>query len=233
MGKKKKRSEEEKRKERLKERKGFENKINELGLNYEEVELPPEVVKRDEVAKSLIHTIKSLVPYTQEYYEGLKAEEEMNDLYKIHVEKHRAQELISKTRVGRHEEALEEMMDETNNDFYYFNKLKHQETLKGKFKYTPPILDPFRFMSRGQNRLRKAAGQQFGLLDDSLLKQLRAHGREMAGLGLKIQEEKDEPCSWRYYFYLIILFLFIFITIFLSFFFFHFFFFHFFFHFLF
>lgn len=198
MGKKKKRSEEQKRKERLKERKGFENKINELGLEYEEVELPPDVVKREDVAKSLIHTIKSLVPYTQEYYEGLKAEEEMNDLQKIRIEKSRAQELISKTRVGRHDEALEEMMDETNNDFYYFNKLKYQETLKGKFKYHPPTLDPFRFMSRGQNRLRKAVGQQFGLLDDSLLKQLRAHGREMAGLGMKIQEEKDEPCSWRY-----------------------------------
>jgi hypothetical protein len=196
MGKKK-RSDELKKQEKLKERKGFQNKINDLGLGYEEVELPPDEVKQEDVAKSLLHTIKSLIPFTNEYYEGLKAEDEMNDLEKIRIEKVRAQELISKTRVGRHDEALEEMMDETNNDFYYFNKMKHRETMLGKFKYVAPSMDPFRFMSRGQNRLRKAIGQQFGLLDESLLKQLRAHGREMASLGMKLQEEKDEPCTWR------------------------------------
>jgi hypothetical protein len=204
MGKKK-RSEELKKKEKQKEKKGFQNKINELGLGYEEVELPPDEVKRDDVAKSLFHTIKSLVPYTNEYYEALKAEEELNDLEKIRIEKTRAQELISKSRLGRHEEALEEMMDETNNDFYYFNKMKHRETMLGRYTYRPPSMDPFRFMSRGQNRLRKAVGQQFGLLDESLLKQLRAHGREMASLGMKLQEEKDEPCSWRYHLHIFLL----------------------------
>lgn len=198
MGKKK-RSEEQKRQEKLKEKKGFQNKINELGLEYEEIELPPDEVKREDVAKSLFHTIKSLVPYTNEYYEALKAEDEMNDLEKIRIEKIRAQELISKSRLGRHEEALEEMMDETNNDFHYFNKLKYREITSGKWKYLPPSMDPFRFMSRGQNRLRKAVGQQFGLLDESLLKQLRAHGGEIASAGIKLQEEKDEPCSWRYH----------------------------------
>jgi hypothetical protein len=192
------REEEAKKKAKLQEKKVFESKLQDLGLEYKEVDIPPDEVDRNEVAKDLLFSLKSMIPGTQEYYESLRAEEEMDDLLKIQIERTRAQELISKSRLGREDEALQEMMDEVKDDFHYFNKIKDRMTQEGKFKYVPPNFDPFKFISRGQNRLRKAVVSQFALLDESLMKKLGAHGREMASLGVRLQEEKDEPCVWRY-----------------------------------
>jgi hypothetical protein len=197
MGKKRSQTDKEKRKERLKDKKEIADKIARLGMTYEEAEIPPDEVERKDVAKSILHTLKAMVPYTQEYYEAMKAEEEMDDLFKIQVEKARAKELVSKTRVGRHEEALEEMMDETDHDFHYFNKIKHTQTLEGKFVYPRPEQDPFKYMERGQNRIRKAVRAQFGLMDEGLLKKLSVHGRDMATTGSKLQDERHLPCSWK------------------------------------
>ena len=190
-------SEKEERKAKQKDKKDLAAKIARLGLTYEEAEIPPDEVERKDVEKSLLYTIKSMVPGTQEYYEALRAEEEMNDLFQIEVEKARARELISKTRVGRHDEALEEMLDETDHDFHYFNKIKHKQTLEGKFVYPKPKGDPFKYMERGQNRIRKAVRMQFGLMDEGLMRKLAVHGRNMASTGNKLQLDKDEPCMWR------------------------------------
>mmetsp|Transcript_16109 Transcript_16109/g.24282 ORF Transcript_16109/g.24282 Transcript_16109/m.24282 type:complete len:1767 (-) Transcript_16109:119-5419(-) len=190
------RAEEEERKEREKDKMKIQNKVAKLGMVYEDVDIPPDEVDRKDVSKSMLHTFKAMIPYTNEYYEALQAEEEMDDLFKIQVEKTRARELVSKSRVGRHDEALEEMMDETDHDFHYFNKIKHRQELEGKFKYVPRSTNPFKYME-GQNRLRKAVAMQFGLLDDELLKKLSAHGRDLASQGVKLQDDKHLPCSWR------------------------------------
>jgi hypothetical protein len=182
--------------EKKKNRDQFNSKLDDLGLQYKEEEIPPEEVDRDEVAKSLMHTLRSMIPYTKEYYEGMAAEMEMDDLHKIRVEQAKANELLSKTRTGRELEALEEMMDDTNRDFHFFNKLKYQQTLDGKYKYKPLNVDPFKYIGRGQNRVRKAVVGQFAMLDDSLLAKLSAHGRQMNG-GTKLQEDKDKCCTWK------------------------------------
>lgn len=197
MGKGKTKTDKEKRKEKLKDKKEIADKVARLGLTYEEEEIPPDEVDRKDVAKSMMHTFKSMIPGTQEFYEAKKAEEEMDDLFQIEVEKARAKELISKTRVGRHEEALEEMLDETDHDFHYFNKIKHRQTEEGTFVYPKPDTDPFKYMERGQNRIRKAVRAQFGLMDEGLLKKLSVHGRDMASTGNKLQEDKDLPCMWK------------------------------------
>lgn len=197
MGKKRSATDKEKRKALQKDKKEIADKIARLGMTYEEAEIPPDEVQRKDVAKSVLHTIKAMLPYTQEYYEAMKAEEEMDDLFKIQVEKARAKELVSKTRVGRHDEALEEMMDETDHDFHYFNKIKHMQTLEGKFEYPKTNKDPFKYMERGQNRIRKAIRAQFGLMDEGLLKKLAVHGRDMASTGTKLQDDKHLPCMWK------------------------------------
>ena len=197
MGKKKRYTAEEMAEmEKKKNRKQFNAKLEDLGLQYEEVEIPPEEVDREEVAKTLMYTLRSLIPYTKEYYEGMAAEMEMDDLFKIRVEQAKAKELLSKTRTGHELEALEEMMDDTNRDFHFFNKLRHQQILDGKYKYKPLNVDPFKYIGRGQNRVRKAVVGQFAMLDDDLLAKLSAHGRQISG-GNKLQGEKDKPCSWK------------------------------------
>lgn len=182
--------------EKKKNRQQFNAKLDDLGLQYEEVDIPPDEVDRDEVAKTLMYTLKSMIPYTKEYYEGMAAEMEMDDLQKIRIEQARAKELLSKTRTGHHTEALEEMMDDTNRDFHFFNKLKHQQTLDGKYKYTPLNVDPFKYIGRGQNRVRKAVVGQFAMLDDSLLAKLSAHGRHM-NTSSKLQDDREKCCTWK------------------------------------
>ena len=197
MGKKKRYTAEEMAEmEKKKNRKQFNAKLDDMGLQYEEVDIPPDEVDRQEVAKGIVYTLRSMIPYTREYYEGLAAEMEMDDLYKIKVEQAKAKELLAKTRSGKHEEALEEMMDETNRDFHFFNKLKYQQAKEGKYKYKPLNVDPFKYIGRGQNRVRKAVVGQFAMLDDSLLAQLSAHGRAM-NASSKLQEEKDQCCTWK------------------------------------
>lgn len=60
-------------------------------------------------------------------------------------------------------------MDDTNRDFHFFNKLKHQQTLDGKFIFKGKEADPFKYIGRGQNRVRKAVVGQFAMLDDSIV----------------------------------------------------------------
>lgn len=201
MGRKKKHAppskEEIERLKRLEEKEEAERKLMELGLGYKEEEIPPDEVDRTMVDKGIWHTIKSMIPYTNAYYEAKAAMEELDDYHQIRVDIARAAELVSKARVGRHEEALEEMMAETNHDFFYFNKIKHNQTVEGKWKYVPPKLDPFRYLERGGNRLRKAVGMQFAILDVAVMRKLAVHGRLLGDKVKTIQLDKDENCDWK------------------------------------
>jgi hypothetical protein len=132
--------------------------IEDLGEDFKDNELPPEEVSQKEVKKSIFSTFKSFVPYTNEYYEALKAEEEMDDLKGIRIEKVIAKDLLNMTKTGLHEEALEQMMSETNNDFYYFNRLRTKLESEGKLQLEKVYEDPFSKLEKGveKNRLKKA-----------------------------------------------------------------------------
>lgn len=194
---KKRRKSDDARAEIEREKKLMQEKLDRLGLNYQELEVPPDTVEQKDVAKSILSTIRSLIPYTQEYYEAKAAIEELNDLLKIRVEKSIAKELVVKAKTGKHDEALEEMLAETNNDLFYFNKLKYKQEQEGKWKYEGPIEDPFKYLSRGHNRLRKAFTKPFALLDDNVIKKLEVHGRTLSTKGNILQEEKTNHCAWR------------------------------------
>jgi len=61
-------------------------KIDEAGLGFVDYELPPDEVSEKEVRRSLLTSIRTFIPYTNEWYEAAAAEEEMDDLRKIRIE---------------------------------------------------------------------------------------------------------------------------------------------------
>jgi hypothetical protein len=110
------------------------SKMNDLGLAYHDDDIPPEEVDAKDIAKPLLYTLRSLVPYTAEWYETNNAEDEMDDFRALQVATSRANNIVTMTKVGRHEDALEIMMADTNHDFHYFNKMKAKAIEEGKFK---------------------------------------------------------------------------------------------------
>lgn len=113
---------------------GLADKMAELGLAYHDDEIPPDEIDKELVTKPLLYTLKSLIPYTNEWYETNNAEDEMDDFRALQVETAKARQIVTLTKIGRHEDALEIMMADTNHDFHYFNKMKLKATEEGKFK---------------------------------------------------------------------------------------------------
>lgn len=57
------------------------------GQGFVDHELPPDEVDEAVVRRSLWHTVRSFIPFSNEYYEAMAAEDEMDDLKKIRIEK--------------------------------------------------------------------------------------------------------------------------------------------------
>eukprot|EP01041_Mallomonas_annulata_P011107 gene11107-23210_t len=179
----------------MKANKNMMEKIAELGLEGKEIELPPDEVDYKDVEKSAEYSLMSFLPYTQAWYEAKAAEEALDGLKMIRQEISEANDLVAMTRMGRHEEALSTMMKETNNDYHYFNKLKNAEIEKGRFKYRPRNLDPFKDASQGKNRLIKAYKLHFDTItDSSLLKQINVQTRASKK---KDTGPASKKCPWR------------------------------------
>ncbi len=81
----------------------IKKKTEEAGLNFVATELPPDEVDEKEVERSLYTSVMSMVPYTNAWYEARAAEEEMDDLKKIKIEKVKAADLLTMSKMGRHE----------------------------------------------------------------------------------------------------------------------------------
>jgi len=107
---------EERAKEAHLEEKAFiAEKMKEQGLGFEAHELPPLDEEGDkalelQVKRTFLQSLMALLPGSDEAFEGAMAEEEMDNLQKIEIEKAKAQDLLALTKIGRHEEALETMM---------------------------------------------------------------------------------------------------------------------------
>lgn len=173
------------------------------GQGFVDYEIPPDEVDEEKLRRSLYTSIMTFIPYTNEYYEALAAEEEMDDLGKIRIEKVKAQDLYAMSKVGRHEDALQSMMAETNYDFFYFNKLKMKMELEGKFKFNmPDNTSLFSALDSGpnRNRLRKAINQVYNALGGKLTDELQRLGQvSSAGRAASAAKDHDgdEPCVWR------------------------------------
>lgn len=191
------------------------SQLEKAGLNFVNHELPPDEVDEKEVEQSTWSSIRTFIPYTNEWWEARRAEEEMDALNKIRVEKIKANDLVVMTKTGRAEEALAKMMAETNNDFFFFNKLKYKMEQEGTFKYADPrkATDPFTAISRGAktNRLKRAINTTIDTDDDDMgdissqLSKLKSRGissssstvRGKIGSDMKISSDIDITCNWR------------------------------------
>lgn len=128
-----------------------------IGQGFVDHELPPEEVDEKVVKRTLLTSLRSMIPYTNEWYESTAAEDEMDNLKKIRIEQVKANDLFVMAKMGRHEEALESMMAETNYDFFYFNKLKYKMEQDGKYKFEIPKEKELFGEGGHKNRIRKAA----------------------------------------------------------------------------
>ena len=170
-------------------------------------ELPPmndeeDALMEKQMKKSTYDSFLALIPGTAQYYESSFAEQEMDDYDKIKIERAKANDLLALTKMGRHEDALEDMMAETNNDFFFFNKLKFNMEKDGKFQYARPDLDPYHHLKQGKerNRVKKALSVGFSMLDEATEKALASMTKaQTAAPGEKKEkkERKDGPCTWR------------------------------------
>ena len=168
-------------------------KTAESGLGYVKSDLPPDEVDQKEVKKSNIDSLLSIIPYTRAWYESQAALEEMDNVKRLRIERVKATDLYNMTKIGRHEEALTKLMSETNQDFFYFNKLKLKAENEGKFHFEEPKLNPFSFMDKGkdQNRLKRAFNKILLVQENNIMLPL-TKSRD------KIDEKvKEFTCLWR------------------------------------
>ena len=176
--------------------------LEEKGLNFEENEIPPDEVDASMVSKSMWQQFRSLIPYTDEWYESRQAESEMDDLTRMRLEKAKAKDLLAMSKTGQHEEALERMMGETNNDFFFFNKLMTKMQEEGTFSFDKPELNPFEMLQKGagRNRLKKAAVATFNVVDEGAMKMASAQMNaniESAGEKKIPPQDPTALCKWR------------------------------------
>ena len=170
-------------------------KAAEAGLGYVDHEIPPDEVDQKEVRRNILTSLRSMIPYTNEWYEARAAEEEMDDLKKIRIERVKANDLYVMTKMGKHEEALTDMMAETNYDFFYFNKLKFKMEEEGKFSFEiPKNVDMFG-TDILKNRLRKAINMVLNTIDENTTGELL----RMANVQSQGHKKYDSstPCCWR------------------------------------
>ena len=111
--------------------------------------LPDDEIDEEDVQKSLWYTFKSMIPGTNEYYESTQAEEDLDDLKGIRIEKAKANDLLALAKMGKHEEALAKMKMDTTNDYHYFNRLMTKMRDEGKWELKPPPSNPFADVARG------------------------------------------------------------------------------------
>ena len=133
-------------------------RAQELGLTYKDPELPVEDVDESAVKRSHLASLLALVPLTKEWHEARKAEDEFDNLPQIQREREKAHALLEMVRVGQQDRALEEMLRDTENDFFYFNKLRTKLEGEGKYAYEAPPVVKSRKERAMHNRFAKAIG---------------------------------------------------------------------------
>lgn len=173
-------------------------KSEELGLAFTNHELPPDDGEGEEIEEDLRTTLLSMIPYTKSWYKAKAAEEEMDDLGRIKIEKTKANDFLAMAKGDRSEEALGKLMEDTNNDFFYFNKMRDKMEGEGAFEYKQIDLNPFGDIAANKNRLRRAIRMQFDIVEET----------GAISFGVTVQNAKDSkkrqiaaqrhaPCSWR------------------------------------
>ena len=88
-----------------------------------------------ELQQTLLSTIMSFVPGTKAYKQAKFAIKELNDLQKMQQEIKKCEEVLFIAKSGRHDEALEELMSETEMDYMHFNRILAQYSTEGRWNW--------------------------------------------------------------------------------------------------
>jgi hypothetical protein len=168
------------------------SKVAELGLEFKNEEAPPDEIDKSLVEKPLLDTFLALIPYTNAWYASRAAEEEDDDLKKLQIDHAFNKNLVTMTKVGRHEDAMEILMKDTNHDLHYFNKLKSKAIEEGKFKVDFDL--GTRPLPRPVNKLQMAA--------DAPLPMFAGHQADSSStsfkLAVSLESSANDACMWRF-----------------------------------
>jgi hypothetical protein len=166
-------------------------KAEELGLEYQEQYVPPDEIDKAAVEKSMLETLKAMIPYTQAWYAAQSAEDEMDDYRRIEVDVAFNRNLVTMARTGRHEDAMEIMMADTNHDLHYFNFMKNKAIQEGKFKYDFKVTKGFK--RNAKNKIQAAVQAPLPLMGEKG----GADGSNAFSLNVSLGGQASDPCIWR------------------------------------
>lgn len=179
----------------------LKEKMDAAGLSYVEQDLPDDEL---DTSKGMMYTLRAMWPGTDEYYEAQQAEMEMDDLTKLKIERVKADDLVALAK-SDYDEALEQLLAASGNDFFFFNKLKFAMEAEGKWAFEPPKQGLFAGgdeAERRRNRLRRAFRAPLPLPQDlaaSASASAGAGGASSSGAGAGGDEASALPkqCPWR------------------------------------
>jgi hypothetical protein len=177
----------------------MEKRLAEAGLAHVDQEMA--YGEDDGVAEkshqTILKSFLGMIPWTSAWYESRAAEKEMDDFQAMKNELAKANDLLAMTTIGRHEEALSDMMAETNNDYFFFNKLKHKMVEDKSYKFEIPNLNKYAYLERGnaRNRLKKGHNAKFAVIDEAMAKLLASATKKISHE--KVANTIDTICNWR------------------------------------
>lgn len=178
--------------------KHMNDRLEEMGIKDFNDDIPPDFVDEKAVERSLYTALRAMIPYTNEWYEAKAAEEEMDDLTKIRIEKTKANDLLALSKLpSRQEEALQKLMSETNNDFHYFNRLRSMKIAEGTYQPPKAAVNAFKDAGGGKNRVKKAIKKPFEDLDADVMRHLNAMNKLDKKKVVIEKVAADAPCTWR------------------------------------
>ena len=90
------------------------------------------------VELTLFQSWLSMIPLTKYWWEARRADRALHNIKAMHQETARAKHLVGLVEAGLHEDALREQMNDTDMDFFQFNKVKHAMEEHGQWKWQKP-----------------------------------------------------------------------------------------------
>lgn len=142
--------------------------------------------------RKILASIKSIIPYTDEWHEATSAEVDLDDLRRIEYDLNFNRNLVTTVKIGRYKDALDTMMKgNKQRDFGMFNKLRNEMIAQGTF--APPPEGTF-------SRQKEKRGAQDNCLErafHSTPELMNMQATAMKQLSKLASSAGANECMWR------------------------------------
>jgi hypothetical protein len=153
--------------------------------------------------RNIITSIRTIIPYTEEWHEANSAMADLEDLRRIEYDLNLNRNLVTMVKIGKYSDALDTMMKgNKQRDFGMFNKLRDEMVREGT--YNPP---PEGMFSRHKTRARRNhenSLERAFFSTPELLNMQASSIKQLSKLATAATTNTNE-CMWRYgsvyYFY--------------------------------